>query len=121
MFVAFGLLGAEAWPLTGWKLFSRVREDTQAGWQVMTVAGDGRERQLDFAGLGRGYRGAHHVAAGFPGLDLRERDSVCITWAKAAAARGPVHQVVVYRVVRRVEPGGRVSAVRRSEEHRCRP
>ncbi|MDQ4098050.1 MAG: hypothetical protein M3144_09310, partial [Actinomycetota bacterium] len=52
LFLSCGFLGIEAWPLTGFKLFSHVRGDGLPGWEAVSVGGAGRERLIDFASLG---------------------------------------------------------------------
>lgn len=108
-------LGVEAWPFTGWRLFSGVRTGTTAGWRVVTVGPDGGETPVAFAALGRGYRGAAWRLADFPALERAEREAVCRAWADAVAARtgSPVVAVRAYRTRRPVPtgPGPRPPAV----------
>ena len=97
-------LGAEQWPFTAWKLFSGVRTGVTTGWNVVTVAPGGDESPVDFAALGRGYRGASWRLADFPTLTAAERDAVCRAWADAvtAATGREVASVRAYRVRRPV-------------------
>jgi hypothetical protein len=100
-FVTCGLLGVEAWPLSGWELFSRVRTEARAGWEAVTVDRSGAEHPIPFARLPRGMRGELQVMAGFPSLPPAEREAVCGAWAGAVRERGgEVAAVRVYRVVR---------------------
>jgi len=39
-----GLVGFDLWPLTGWRLFSLARDDTQTLWVLEAVDGDGSSR-----------------------------------------------------------------------------
>ncbi|HEV8647932.1 MAG TPA: hypothetical protein VG276_00675 [Actinomycetes bacterium] len=95
-FVVCGLLGLEAWPLTGWRLFADARQARQSGWQAVTVDGAGRETPVPFRDLPAGFRGDVQVLKGFPDLSPGERAAVCLAWADAVEQRG----------------GGRVEAVR---------
>lgn len=89
----------EAWPFTGWRLFSHVRSGTVTTWPVVAVGGDGTERALDLSAYGRGFRGASWLARRFPGLAPARRAEVCQAWADAAARSGgaPVEAVRVYQ------------------------
>jgi hypothetical protein len=84
--LATSALGVEQWPFTGWRLFSQTRSGTLTGWQVVTVDGSGRESPIDFADLGRGFRGATWRLADFPAMSAAERDAVCRAWADAVTA-----------------------------------
>lgn len=98
------VLGVEAWPLTGWRLFSQVRTDTVSGWQVVALGRDGTESDLDLSSLGRGYRGASWRLADFPGMTVREREAVCRAWVDGAAAarEEPLDGLRIYRTRRPV-------------------
>lgn len=101
--VACGLTGVEAWPLTGWKLFSEVRHETQVGWSARRIDDAGREEPIDFAVLGRGYTGSLQVMGRFPEMTVSGRDEVCRTWLRALRGRtdesGSAVGVRVYRTV----------------------
>jgi len=97
-FLVCGLLGFEAWPLTGWRLFSDARQARQSGWQAVTVDGAGRETPLPFRDLPAGFQGDVQVLKGFPDLSPGERAAVCLAWADAVDQRhGRVEAVRVYR------------------------
>ncbi len=91
VFALSGLLGIEAWPFSGFRLFSRVRTATVAGWEVTTVDAAGAEQPERFDG-----RSWLHVAEGMAGLPEKERLAVCRAWAIPGAA-GSVVEVRVYR------------------------
>lgn len=95
-----------AWPLTGWRLFSTVRGPTLPGWEAVVVAGDGRETPVPFDRMGRGYRGSLHVLQDFPRLPDDERQAVCRTWAAGGRRVGAeVAAVRVYRTTSTVSLG----------------
>lgn len=97
--------GVEQWPFTGWRLFSGVRTGVTAGWQVVTVDPvDDAETTVDFAALGRGFRGASWRLADFPAMTATGRDAVCRAWADAvtAATGEEIAAVRVYRTRRAV-------------------
>jgi len=108
VFLYAGAAGVEAWPLTGWKLFSRVRTDHQAGWEAVTVDGAGGERPVIFAALPRGYRGGPHLFDAFRRLSPARIESACR--ALVAAVRksrgGDVRFLRVYRSARRLSLAG---------------
>ena len=100
LFAMAAVADVNAWPLTGWRLFSTVRGPTLPGWEAVVVAGDGGESAVPFDRMGRGYRGALHVLQDFPRLPEDERQAVCRTWASAARRVGAdVAAVRIYRTV----------------------
>jgi len=101
VFLAFGLIGLEAWPLTGWRLFSLRRHETISELQAFAVDGEGDEHEIELIDLPMGYRHADRLLSG---LDADERPGWC-----AAIARGVVEaggeepeEMRVYRVRERV-------------------
>ena len=54
LFLVCGLVGLEAWPLTGWRLFADARQARQPGFQAVTVDRAGRETTVPFADLPAG-------------------------------------------------------------------
>ena len=97
-----GAVEAEWWPVSSMRLFSEVRDDRAAGFEVFLVDRDGTTRRLDVAALGREFRGAHHLLPRFGAMTQAERDEVCAAWAEAA---GGAASVRVDRVVRSVPTG----------------
>lgn len=98
-FTVCGAAGIEAWPFTGWRLFSNVRTDEQAAWRAVAVDGGGREEQIRFAELPRGYRNFVLVMNAYPSLPEAERDAICRTWADALRRRGDdVAGIRIYRI-----------------------
>ena len=79
LFAACGLAGIEAWPFSGFRLFSNVRTDEVAGWEVTAVDRAGDERPVSMAD-----RSWLHVAAGMERLPEAERLAVCRVWAPGA-------------------------------------
>lgn len=116
-------LGVEQWPLTGWRLFSNVRSGVTTGWHVVTVDDAHHETPVDFAALGRGFRGAAWRLADFPTMSGPQREAVCRAWADAVGTttRASVRGVVVYRTRRAVttDPGGPPPPVTRVRRYRC--
>jgi hypothetical protein len=72
-----GLVGFDAWPLTGWRLFSVARDDTQTLWVLEAVDGDGSSRLVDLEELPLRYRHAEWPLADLPGASTQRRQAVC--------------------------------------------
>ncbi|MGH9164584.1 MAG: hypothetical protein ACRDZW_03590 [Acidimicrobiales bacterium] len=109
LLLASSALGVEAWPLTGWRLFSQVRTGEVAGWQVVTVDAAGAEAPLDVAALGRAYRGVSWILGDFATMTQAERDEVCRAWVARSGSSG-ARSVRVYRTRRAVPAGSATPA-----------
>jgi hypothetical protein len=98
-FAVCGLFGIEAWPLTGWRLFSQLRSDHQVSWRAVAVTGPGYEEPISFEDLPRGYRNFPLVMSTFASLPPHEQAAACRAWL-AAARRDttPARAVRIYRV-----------------------
>jgi hypothetical protein len=72
-----GLIGFDAWPLTGWRLFSLARDDTQTLWVLQAVDEDGSSRLVDVEELPLRYRHAEWPMADLPGASTERRQAVC--------------------------------------------
>lgn len=104
-FVLCGLFGIEAWPLSGFRLFSHLRTDTATSWHAVAVAPDGTEAGVRFGLLPPAYRGSSLLMAGFGSLPEDDRSTLCRTWLAAASDRfGPVIGVRLFRVDHKVIP-----------------
>ena len=72
-----GLIGFDAWPLTGWRLFSLSRRATQTQWVIQAVDGAGDRRVVSLEDLPLAYRHAEWPMADLPGAGTGRRDAVC--------------------------------------------
>lgn len=72
-----GLIGFEAWPLTGWRLFSLARDDTQTRWVLQAVDEAGSARLVSLEELPLRYRHAEWPMADLPGASPERRQDVC--------------------------------------------
>jgi hypothetical protein len=72
-----GLIGFDAWPLTGWRLFSLARDDTQTLWVLQAVDEDGSSRLVDVEELPLRHRHAEWPMADLPGASTERRQAVC--------------------------------------------
>jgi hypothetical protein len=109
-FVVCGLLQVEAWPFSGWQLFSRVRTAEIQGWLATGVGTDGIERPIPFGSFAAGHRGELGVLKGFEGLSTADRRDVCRAWADEMARIGAdVVEIRIYATTgstRNLEGGG---------------
>lgn len=101
-FAICALGGIEAWPLTGWRLFSEMRHEKERSWQATIVRAGGGETPMPFRAMGRAYGHAPQVLPALPTLPRARRDAVCSAWlARARIAAGVDGvRVRVYRVSR---------------------
>lgn len=81
VFLVTGAADVEAWPLSGWKLFSRVRTGDTAGWSAVMVDHAGHEQRVPFGALPRGFHGAHHLLPEFG--TAHPPTEVCRAWGQA--------------------------------------
>jgi hypothetical protein len=72
-----GLVGFDAWPLTGWRLFSLSRDADQTRWVLEAVDAAGERRVVSLEELPLGYRHAEWPMADLPGASTARRDAVC--------------------------------------------
>jgi hypothetical protein len=72
-----GLIGFDAWPLTGWRLFSLSRGPEQTRWVIEAVDPDGSRRVVSLEELPLRYRHAEWPMAELPGASEAERTAVC--------------------------------------------
>lgn len=114
-FLLAGLAGVEAWPLTGFQLFSHARSERVRGWQVTTVDASGVESAVPYWTLPMSLRSMQHVADGFARLDDGRRLAVCRAWAESAGSPDIVEVRLYATSERLTEPG----SWRRQLRHRC--
>jgi hypothetical protein len=124
-FLVVGLLGVDAWPLTGWRLFSHLRSSHQTTWDATTVDAAGAEHPVRFARFPQAMRGFSLLAARLPRLSPSRRAAVCAAWA-AAVHEGDrtVRLFRVWRVERDLSrrAGERAAApISRTVEYACSP
>lgn len=103
-FAICGLAGVEAWPLTGWRLFSHLRHARQESWHATVIDAAGAESPVPFGALGAPYRGNVQVLIGFPRIPRERRLAVCGAWLDALEGRpGPApREIRIYRLARDV-------------------
>lgn len=87
-FLTCGVLGIEAWPLSGFRLFSAPRSERSVGWRLVALEADGGSAPVNVSRLGAAYRGFGFIARTFDELSWGERAEFCAIWARAAASIG---------------------------------
>ena len=87
-FLICGAFGIEAWPLSGFRLFSAPRGTTSSGWRLVAVGPDGDERPVSVWRLGAAYRGFGFVARTFRDLPPSDRAATCEAWLRATESLG---------------------------------
>jgi len=118
-----GLVGFDLWPLTGWRLFSLARDETQTLWVLEAVDGDGSSRLVDVEELPLRYRHAEWPMADLPGASTARRQAVCEALLGAVVDVEPsIAEVRIARDRARLEEGDGEWAVVDDLEviHTCR-
>lgn len=122
-FAVCGVAGVEAWPLTGFRLFSHLRHEHQNGWQAYAVHPGGREEWLPLSRFPGGYNGFPLVMKSFSSRSPEERVDLCRAWTVAASGLvGRTVAIRIYAVGRNFEPrlGRRpVNSLKRSLAYTC--
>lgn len=99
-FLACGAFAIEAWPLTGWRLFSHLRHAQRSGWQVFTVDRGGQQTRVNFATFPRPDRHLTLIMRDYPRQSASGQEAVCQAWAGRIRAQGrQVSGVRIYRTV----------------------
>jgi hypothetical protein len=100
-----GIFGIEAWPLSGFRLFSAPRGSVMTTWRLVGIHEDGAVVPVNISRLGAGYRGFGASARAFRELSFGNRSELCGVWAEAAARIG-IHAVgfMVVRIDQSLTP-----------------
>jgi hypothetical protein len=100
-----GVATVEAWPFTGWRLYSNTKGPTAGSFFAYRVGPHGREHKVDYDQLPYSYQRAPYVLNKFPHSSAATRESVCDGLAHGERKAGyPVRAIRVYWEVRRVVP-----------------
>jgi hypothetical protein len=98
-FVVGAVFGIEAFPLTGFRLFSHLRHEQRATWVADTVRPNGTESPLVFTDLPRAYQGFTLVMSRFAGLSASAKAATCRAWLlEARRVRRGVASIRFYHV-----------------------
>jgi hypothetical protein len=105
LFVLCGVAGIEAWPLTGFRLFSHLRHEQAVGWLRTAVGPDGEEQPVDLTGLPQGYGSFVLVVTSFASRPKDEQDAMCRAWVSGLERVDPaVRAMRIYRLDRALGP-----------------
>jgi hypothetical protein len=78
LLVVPGVIGFDAWPLTGWRLFSLSRDGSQVEWALdVRVDGSTTFREVDLEELPLAFRNAAWPLAELAGASDARRQAVC--------------------------------------------
>lgn len=72
-----GIVGFDLWPLTGWRLFSLARTDTQTFWVLHATTDDAPDRVVSLEELPLRYRHAAWPMAGLADASEERREALC--------------------------------------------
>jgi hypothetical protein len=111
--VICGVFVIEAWPLTGFRLFSHLRYPRQLAWQAATVDRSGRETIIYFGAFPRTYRHLPLIMRTYGALPQARQEAICQAWAAEVRRHG--HEVTGVRIYRTVVD------LRRHHNRRHRP
>ena len=105
VFVLCGVAGVEAWPLTGFRLFSHLRHEQTVAWLRTAVGPEGDERPVDLTGLPEGYGSFVLVVKSFASQPKDEQDAMCRAWVSGLERVDPAVQAMrVYRLDHSLAP-----------------
>jgi len=122
-FLVCAVASVEAWPFTGFRLFSKTRHEIQRTWIAETVGPAGTTSTLWFDELPRAYQDFYLLMPGFRRLPAQRQRGICAAWlSEARRVRPGVASLRIYRVDRNLLPrrGGRPNPpVRSTLEYAC--
>lgn len=99
-----GVASFEAWPLSGFKLFSATRGPTRVSWELQAVV-DGEEQKVAIGETGAELGYSTLVLADFDEMSAGERDDVCAAWVAPLRESGaPVDELRIYRITADIRP-----------------
>lgn len=93
-----GIVGFELWPLTGWRLFSTIRDATQTRWVLESIDAEGTASVVDLEELPLGFRNAEWPMSRLPRASEATRAEVCGALLRATVRARP--ETTAVRVVR---------------------
>jgi hypothetical protein len=101
LFIVCGVFAIELWPLTGWRLFSTLRQPHYTGLRATIVDTAGVERPFPLGELPLAYRGTSLLIGRFEEMPVPKQDALCDALAEGARSIGMgVESVRIYRVDR---------------------
>jgi hypothetical protein len=96
--LVFGVLAVEAWPFTGWRLYSNTKGPTAGSYFAFRVAPDGSEHRVDYPRLPDAYSRVPYLLEKFDRFSASEQDALCRAIAQAERDQGrPTTAITIYR------------------------
>ncbi len=83
-----GALSIEAWPLTGFRLFSRERQEIAPGWMAASVDARGHETRIRFRRFPRPDRSFIAIMSAYEKQSTEEQAATCRAWARLVRRHG---------------------------------
>lgn len=83
-----GALSIEAWPLTGWRLFSRERHRIATGWMATSVDARGRETPIDFDRFPKADQHFINIMSGYRFESPAKQEATCQAWGRLVRSYG---------------------------------
>ena len=122
LFIA-GTFTIEAWPFTGWRLYSNTKGPTAGSFIAYRVGPNHGEHLVDYHDLPYAFQRTPYVLNKFPSSSANEREDACDGIAQGEREAGrPVAAIRIYWEVRRVVPvnGERhTKLIERELRYRC--
>lgn len=107
LFIFTGVFEIQAWPFTGWRLFSQTRTDESVALAAVVVDRAGHSHPLR-GGSVPAFRNLSAVAAYFDGLSPASKAATCRAWLSSIRRVVPaVVAVRIYRVTQELVPRSR--------------
>lgn len=124
-FVICAVATIEAWPLTGWQLFSHLRTGHQLSWSATAVDANGREHPYPLGRMPHGYRGFSFLMRDFPSSPPADQLELCEAWRRGAVELlgFEARAVRIYELRWRLSArdGDRAGPTHRTLRYTCRP
>lgn len=99
VFAFTGLAEVEAYPFTGWRLFSGLRHERVASLAAFAVDDQGVETPFSFKALPPAYHWGTNLLAGFTRRSAADQAAICEAWVDGARASGiVVESIRIYEV-----------------------
>ena len=96
--LVFGVLEVEAWPITGWRLYSNTKGPTAGSYFAFRVAPDGSEHRVEYPRLPDAYSRVPYLLEKFDRFDAAEQEALCRAIAEAERDQGrATTAITIYR------------------------
>lgn len=83
-----GAFSIEAWPLTGWRLFSHERRQITTSWEATSVDALNTETPIPFDRFDKADQHFINVMSGYRRLSPGKQEATCQAWARLVREHG---------------------------------